>query len=270
MSDTSKLNGKMNGSLGKENKIIGIVSAKGGVGKTTTTINLGASAVNLFNKSVLLIDTNLNTGNLCLNLGLTHHPVSMNNVVKDPLSILNSVHKHKSGLHVIPSSLVRDKKKINGRKLKKVLRALSNYDLILLDSAPGIGDDAQIALKASDGLLLVVTPDFPTVYTALKTVEEAKKAKVPILGVVLNRVRNDSHEVSQKYIESVLGLPVVAIVPEDEIVQKSIPARTPAVVYEPRSDASVSYMKLSASILGKKIRKKKFFDVLVEDILKIN
>src|SRR3989338_3428679 len=164
MGEVNRVNGKINGSSVKENRIIGIVSAKGGVGKTTTTINLGASAMNLFNKSVLIIDTNLNTGNLCLNLGLTHHPIGMNSIIKDPLTILNSVHKHKSGLHVIPSSLVKDKKKVNARKLRKVLKTLNNYDLILLDSAPVIGDDAQIALKAADSILIVVTPDFPTVY----------------------------------------------------------------------------------------------------------
>ena len=190
MVNGGRLNGKVNGSMLKnsENKIIGIVSAKGGVGKTTTAINIGASAVNLFNKSVLLIDTNLNTGNLCLNLGLTYHPTSINEAVKDTASILNSIHKHKSGLHVIPSSLVNDKKKKNTKKLKKVLKSLSNYDLILLDSSPGIGEDAQIALKISDGLLLVVTPDFPTVYTALKTVEEAKKLKNPILPIIINNI----------------------------------------------------------------------------------
>ena len=173
-------NHNMEGLLNNGRKIIGIVSAKGGVGKTTTVINIGAAVVSMFKKSVLILDTNLNSGNLGLHLGLTYHPVSLSNIMKDPLSILHSVHKHKTGLHVIPSSLVLDKRKINPLSLKKKLKSLSNYDLILLDSAPGVGEDAKISLKAADTLFLIVTPDFPTIGTSIKTLEMAKGLNVPV------------------------------------------------------------------------------------------
>ena len=116
-----KNNGKSNG---KENKIIGIVSAKGGVGKTTTTINLGAAALSTFNKSVLLLDTNLDTGNLALHLGLSSHPTSIEQITRDSLSILDSIHKHKSGLHVVPSPFIAEDKKVDAVALKKKLKAL--------------------------------------------------------------------------------------------------------------------------------------------------
>lgn len=244
---------------GKDGKIWGIVSAKGGVGKTTSVMNIGAAAINLFKKSVLILDTNINTGNLGLNLGLTYHPISIYSIIKDPLSILHSVHKHKSGLHVIPSSLADENKKINPASLKKKLKALSNYDLILLDSAPGVGDDAQIAIKAADALLLVVTPDFPTIATALKTVELAKKLKVPINGIILNKVTNKRYEVSKRYVESSLGVPVLATVPYDEAVPLAISARMPSVLNQGRAPSSVSFKKLSANILNKEIKKQSFF-----------
>lgn len=239
----------------KENRIIGIVSAKGGVGKTTTAINLGAAAVNTFNKSVLVLDTNINTGNLGLNLGLTYHPVSMRSIIKDPISILHSVHKHKSGLHVIPSSLVTEKKKVNTASLRKKLKKLNNYDLILLDSAPGTGDDAQIAMKVADGLLLVVTPDMPAIGTVIKTMEMAKRLKVPVHGVVLNKVKGKKYEITVRNIETALGVPVIAIVPEDPSVQEAVYARMPVVLHKSRAPCSVSFKKLSAKILGKKIKK---------------
>jgi septum site-determining protein MinD len=244
---------------GKDSNIIGVVSAKGGVGKTTTTLNLGAAAVNLFKKSVLILDTNINTGNLGLNLGLTYHPVSMYGIIKDPISILHSVHKHKSGLHVIPSSLADENKKINPPSLKKKLKTLSNYDLVLLDSAPGVGEDAKIAIRAADSLLIVVTPDFPTIITALKTIELAKKYKVPINGVILNMVKNRKYEKTVKYIESSLGLPVLSVVPYDEAVPKSVAARMPSVLFEGRAPSSVSFKKLSALMLNKKIKKQSAF-----------
>lgn len=252
---------------GKESKIIGIVSAKGGVGKTTTALNVGAAAVNTFNKSVLILDTNINTGNLGLNLGLTYHPISMYKIIKDPLSILHSVHKHKSGLHVIPSSLADENKKINPASLKKKLKSLSNYDLIILDSAPGIGEDAKIAIKAADALLLVVTPDFPTIATALKTVELSKKLKVPIAGVIVNMVKNRKYETTKRYVESSLGLPVLSVVPYDEVVQESIAARMPSVLYKGRAPSSISFKKLSAYMLNKRIRKQSLFVRLAYAVL---
>lgn len=257
----------MEGILNNSKKVIGIVSAKGGVGKTTAAINIGATAVNMFKKSVLILDTNINTGNLGLSLGLTYHPVSMYNIIKDPLSILHSVHKHKTGLHVIPSSLVTEKNGINPVGLRKKLKSLNNYDLILLDSAPGVGEDAKIAIKASDAVFLIVTPDFPAIGTAIKTIEIVKKLKVPVEGVIVNKVRNKRFEVAGKEIERILGLPIVAVIREDESIPKSVSARMPAVLHNPNSTASISFKKLTAFIFGKKIYKRNFLTRFFSNIL---
>lgn len=243
----------MEGILNNGKKIIGVVSAKGGVGKTTTVINIGAAAANMFKKSVLILDTNLNSGNLGLNLGLTYHPASLYNIIKDPLSILHSVHKHRTGLHVIPSSLVHETRKINPISLKKKIKSLSNYDLVLLDSAPGVGEDAKISLKAADALFLIVTPDFPTIGTAIKTIELAKKLNVPVQGVIVNRVKNKRYEITRKEVERVLGLPVISTIPEDAAVAEASAARMPAVLYKPNAESSMSYKKLSSYIFGKRI-----------------
>jgi septum site-determining protein MinD len=259
----------MEGILNNGKKIVGIVSAKGGVGKTTTAVNIGAVAVNTFKKSVLVVDTNLNSGNLGLNLGLTYHPVSMYDIIKNPLSILHSVHKHKTGLHVIPSSLVSDKRKIDPASLKRKLKSLNNYDLILLDSAPGVGEDARIAIKASDILFLIITPDFPTIGTAIKTIELAKKLKVPVEGVIVNRVKHKKYEITRKEIERVLGLPIISAIPEDAAVYEAAAARMPVVLHKGNSDASVSYKKLSAFIFGKKIQAGNFINRFFNTLLRI-
>lgn len=253
----------MEGIVNNGKKVIGIVSAKGGVGKTTTAINIGASAVNMFKKSVLILDTNIDTGNLGLSLGLTYHPVSIYNIIRDPISILHSVHKHRSGLHVIPSSLVSDKRKINPSDLNKKLKSLNNYDLILLDSAPGTGEEAKITIKAADSLLLVITPDFPTLGIAIKTIELAKRMKVPVEGVIINKVKHKRYELTKKYIERTLGLPVLSMIPEDQMINEALAARIPAVLYKQNSKASQSFKELSALIFGKRAKKRnlisKFF-----------
>lgn len=260
---------KMEGIVKNGKKIIGVVSAKGGVGKTTTVINIGAVAVNSFKKSVLILDTNINSGNLGLNLGLTYHPISLSNIIKDPLSILHSVHKHKTGLHVIPSSLVGDKTKINPASLKKKLKSLNNYDLILLDSAPGVGEDAKIAIKASDALFLIVTPDFPTIGTAIKTVELAKKLNVPVEGIIVNKVKHKKYEITRKEIERVLGVPIVSIIPEDQSVYEAAAARMPVVLHRENSTASLSYKRLSAFIFGKRIQSDNFLSRFLGSMLRI-
>ncbi|MBI5148061.1 P-loop NTPase [Candidatus Pacearchaeota archaeon] len=247
----------MNGGLVNGNtKVLGIVSAKGGVGKTTTVSNIGAAAVTLFKKNTLILDANINTGNIGLALGLTYHPVSINKIIKDPVTIMSSVHKHKCGLHVIPSSLVKEKGKIDTNGLNKKLKKLKSYDLILLDSSPGVEDDAKLAIKASDALLLVLTPDFPTVATAMKTINLAKKLKKPILGVILNKVRGKKYEVSTKELEASFGLPVLASIPYDENIEEAVARRLPVVIHSPKSSSSISFKKLSANLLGKKYIKK--------------
>ena len=260
-----KLSLKMNGEiLNNGNKILGVVSAKGGVGKTTTVANVGAVAVNLFKKNTLILDANINTGNLGLALGLTYNPVSIHKIIKDPVSIMGFVHKHKSGLHVIPSSLVKEKGKINPAGLNKKLKKLKSYDLILLDSSPGIEEDAKMAIKASDSLLLVLTPDFPTIATAFKTIETAKKLRKPIVGIVLNKVKHKKYEISRKEIEARLGLPVIASIPYDEKIEEALAKRLPVVSCSPRSKSSISFKKLSAHLLGKKLVKKTFGMKLAE------
>jgi septum site-determining protein MinD len=129
---------------------------------------------------------------------------------------------------------------------------LNNYDLILLDSAPGVGEDAKIAIRAADALYLIITPDFPTIGTAVKTIELAKKLRVPIEGIIVNKVKRKRFEVTRKEIERVLGLPIISVIPEDPAVYESAAARMPVVLYRKNSAASSSYKKLSASLFGKK------------------
>lgn len=255
-------NFSVRGVINNRNKILGIVSAKGGVGKTTTAINLGASAAGLFGKKVLILDTNLNTGNLSLNLGFVYNPRSFYNVIKSSSSILHSIHKHKSGLHIIPSSLVSERRKINSAELKRKLKNL-DYDLILLDSSPGINEDTELVMKTSDGLLLITTPDFPSIGVTLRTIEFAKQLGVPIWGIVLNKVKNKRYEIGRKRIESSLHLPIISVVREDNAISDAVAASMPVVLHKKRSPASISFKKLTAMLFGEKIRPS-FLSRLVE------
>src|SRR3989338_3248141 len=103
-------------------KIITITSGKGGVGKTTTAINLGA-ALNAFGKEVIIVDANLTTPNVGLHLGAPLVPVSLNHVLLGKADITDAIYEHASGTKIIPSSLsVKELKRIDHGKLKEIAK----------------------------------------------------------------------------------------------------------------------------------------------------
>lgn len=231
-------------------KIIGIVSAKGGVGKTTTAVNLGASMINYHGKMALILDTNLTTGNLGLHLGFTYPQPSLHDVLSYKISLLNSIYTHNSGLHVIPSSLTTEEKQYNPNALRKRLKKLaSHYDLILLDSAPGLSKETRAAIKIADELIVITSPDFPALGTVTKTVELAKQMRTPVRGIILNRIKNKRYELRKNDVEGCMELPVLSMIPEDEKVSESVAARMPVIMYNPKSPASKAFRQLSAAIL---------------------
>src|SRR3989344_6849345 len=131
--------------------LITITSGKGGVGKTTTAINLGA-ALNSFGKEVIVVDANLSTPNVGLHLGAPIVPISLNHVLSGKAKIGDAIYEHESGTKIIPSSLsVKELRNLNHGKLKEVgkkLRRMADY--IIFDSAAGLGDEAMAALEAAD------------------------------------------------------------------------------------------------------------------------
>ncbi len=155
--------------------IITVTSGKGGVGKTTTTINLGA-ALNHFKKEVIIVDANLTTPNVGLHLGAPIVPVNLNHVMQGKAKVSDAIYEHDSGTKVIPSSLsVKELRKINHDKLKDVAKKLRNMaDFVLLDSAAGLGDEAVGSIEAADELIIVTNPEITADTDALKTVKLAE------------------------------------------------------------------------------------------------
>jgi len=236
----------------KKGKIIGVVSARGGTGKTTTVANLGVVLARELKKNVLALDGNITTANLGLHLGLVYPPVTLHDVLKDKISIIQAVYVHNSGLHVVPSSLELDVK-INpaylGRKIEKLK---DRYDLILMDSAPGLGREVLSVIKAVDELLVMTTPDIASIVTSLKLIELAKEMKIPIIGLILNMIRKKRYELHENDIANSLEVPVIAKIPDDEKILEAIAVKMPVVLYDPLSPASIAFKKLAARLIGKK------------------
>ncbi len=247
-------------------KIITITSGKGGVGKTTTAINLGA-AINSFGKEVIILDANLTTPNVGLHLGAPIVPVSLNHVLSGKAKISDAIYEHESGMKIVPSSLsVKELKKINHGKLKetgKRLRKMADY--VIFDSAAGLGDEANAAMESADELVLVTNPEIPAVTDALKASKLAEQLGKSIRGVIVTRTSSGKGEMPISNISDMLELPILGVVPEDTSVRQSVLMKDALVHTHPKSKAARAYREIAAKLIGKENYKEQrsFLDVLL-------
>ena len=107
-------------------------------------------------------------------------------------------------------------------------------------------------MLASDGLLVVTTPDYPTLSMTLKAINSARQKDIPIIGLVLNKVYHKDFELSLEDIEKTAEVPVMAIIPHEVNILKALSEFTPSTAYKPKSRASVEYKKLAGMLIGEK------------------
>jgi len=231
--------------------VIGVISGKGGVGKTTTSANIGLILVTEFDKRVLLIDGNITNSNLGLYLGYLCPPVTLNDILKRLLPPEKAVYVHKSGLHIIPASLGIDSK-ITYLMFKQAVNRLvksGEYDFIIVDAAAGVGPEVKATLNVCSDVLVVTVPELPTVTSAVRVTELARKMKKNVLGVVVNRVRGKPYEVLTQEIEDNCGAPVLGVVPDDDNIPESVSLREPLVLYAPNAPSSREFRGVSRQLI---------------------
>ncbi len=233
-------------------EFVAVISAKGGVGKTTTSINL-SSALDYFKRDVIVLDGNFTNPDIGIHLGKAFLPKSFHTALKGHHHINESVYKHSSGLRIIPGNISYNEA-INNKKenIVDVVRDLTNFsEVVIIDSSPGIGDDCRAVLKAVDYVLIVTTPDICSVTNSIKTVKLSKDLNKKILGVVVNMMRGENYELSVENIQTMTGQKVVGFIPYDHGFRQSIQRKTPLVNTEPTSQASIGFKKLAANLMGK-------------------
>jgi len=244
-------------------KTIGIISIKGGVGKTTIASALASSLVNNFYEKVLLIDANYSAPNLGMHMDILQPEKTIHEVLANEARIKSSIHS-RFGVDVIPGSYVF-KNQFNPLKLRDKIRLLKNdYDLIILDSSPSLNEEVLSTILASDNLFVVSTPDYPTLYCSLKAAKLAKQRGRPISGIILNKIRDPKYELSLKEIEETLDIPVVAKIPDDKAAARSLFMRIPIPIYSKHSEFSKEITNLSSALANKK-EKRSFIGLFFPD-----
>ena len=232
-------------------KVYVIISGKGGVGKTTSSINIGLS-INELGKEVIIVDANTSTPNVGLHLGSPIVPIHLNHVMNKKARVEEAIYEHESGTKIMPASLsISESDNDNYTKLPEVtkkLRKISDY--VILDSAAGLGDEAKSAMKASDEIIVITNPEISAVTDALKTIKMAEQMDKKVLGVIINRHEGKKWEMDFPTIRDMLEVPVLGIIPEDDSIKESQNMKRGVVHTHPRSKAAKAFRKIARRILG--------------------
>ncbi len=240
-------------------RIITIASGKGGVGKTTVTVNLSYALYKL-RRDVTIIDANLTSPNIYLHMNIPITPTTLHDALKGKISIKEAVYLHYSGVKVVPASIaLQDLKLREKERLSNlIVELIGTSEFIIIDAAPGLTADTIDALEACNELFVVTNPELPATVEALRVIEFTKRIGIKHIGVVLNKYARKKWELKPKYIQNFLETPIKAIIPEDDNVKKAIAKRIPVVESYPNSPAAKAFIRFAEKLLGmKRVRVKK-------------
>lgn len=236
-----------------ERHVVGVVSGKGGVGKSTIAVNI-ATLLTASGVETLLIDGDTSNPSVGLHLGIWQHSYGLQDVLEGRIAPEEAIVLHPAtGVRIIPSS-IRYVKGVKMGNLSKVVRGIKVYRHVTLDSPPGLNDDVENIIRSCTELLVVTTPDVPSVTSAAKIIDISEELRVPLAGVVVNRIMNRRYELHMSEIESLCNTRIVGKIPEDVRVPESIAAKIPVAIYAPKSPASIALQQLASEVSGVRIK----------------
>ncbi|QKY69578.1 septum site-determining protein MinD [Lentibacillus sp. CBA3610] len=236
-----------------------ITSGKGGVGKTTTTANIG-TALALMEKKVCLIDTDIGLRNLDVIMGLENRIIyDIVDVIEERCKLGQALIKDKrfDDLALLPAAQTSDKSAVTTDGMKKIVQELKQtYDYIIIDCPAGIEQGFQNAIAAADKAIVITTPEKSSVRDADRIIGLLENEEIDSPGLVINRIRNhmmkngDMLDIDD--IIQILSIDLVGIVPDDDSVIKASNTGEP-IALEGSSKASVAYRNIARRILGETV-----------------
>jgi septum site-determining protein MinD len=240
-------------------RIITITSGKGGVGKTTSTGNLGAALAKL-GKRVICLDLDIGLRSLDLILGLESHIVyDIMDVIEGRVRWQQALVRtaRAEGLYLLPASQWREKSELTSEQLKKLCSDLSaDFDFVLLDCPAGIEEGFKNAIAPAEEIIIVTTPDVPSVRGADRVVGILELAHKPTPTLILNRVQytpaQEGYILDTPDVLEILGIDLLGVIPEDPTVIINSSMGIPAVLAK-HSEAGAAFIRTARRLLGEHV-----------------
>lgn len=241
-------------------RVIVVTSGKGGVGKTTTTANLGMAFANLGEK-VVMIDADIGLRNLDIVLGLENRIVyDIVDVVEEKCKLKQALIKHKTqpNLALLPAAQTRDKSSVTPDQMITLCKELENeFSIIMIDCPAGIEQGFKNAIAAAREAVIVTNPEVSSIRDADRIIGLLESADHDITKkLIVNRIRPEmvkqNEMLSEEDVKDILGIEIVGTVPDDESIITSANKGMPAVLIE-NSVAGKELINVARRLLGENI-----------------
>jgi|SRR3989339_768354 septum site-determining protein MinD len=246
--------------------VYAIISGKGGVGKTTTTANLGIGIAQE-GKKVVLVDFDLGQRNLDLILGLENRVIyDMVHVMDDEAGLKQALikSKHADNLFLLAASQTKDKSVLVQEKVKKLIEILKEeFDYVILDAPAGIESGFEHTIMYADATIIVVNPEVSSIRDADKAIgivdaksEKAKENKKVQKFLVINRINpsmvSNGDMLASADILDILSIDLLGKIPEDKGIIEASNSGKPIILNE-NSQAGVAYKRIAKRLCGENI-----------------
>lgn len=232
--------------------VIAIAGAKGGVGKTTTTVNLGSAAAMVNEWSVVTVELDLAMANFLDFIELEEQPYpepTLHDVLAGSSSITDAAYEAPGGIDVVPSGLnLEGYASTDPAKIREGVATLrEDYDLVLLDTAAGVSYETLLPLGLADTVILVSTPRLAAVRDAKKTRQLADQLNADVAGVIFTRSGTGNAPGVEKLAEF-LGVDLLAHIPEDPAIPEAQDKGVPVLVHDLACPAAKAYWETASRI----------------------
>lgn len=240
-------------------EVIVITSGKGGVGKTTTTANLGTGFA-LLGKKVVLVDADIGLRNLDVVMGLENRIVyDLVDVTEGNCRLKQALIRDKryETLYLLPAAQTRDKDAVSPEQMKELCGELAkDFDYVIIDCPAGIEQGFKNAIAGADRAIIVTTPEVSAVRDADRIIGLLESEGKHNPKLIVNRIRpkmvkkGDMMDIDD--IIEILAIDLLGIIPEDEYIVISTNRGEPAVA-NPVSATSSAYKNIVRRLSGENV-----------------
>ena len=240
-------------------EVIVITSGKGGVGKTTTSANLGCGLA-VTGKNVVLIDADIGLRNLDVVMGLENRIVyDLVDVVEGKCRLKQALIKDKRypNLFLLAAAQTKDKSAVSPEQMVKLCETLrQEHDYIIIDCPAGIEQGFKNAIAGADRAIVVATPEVSSVRDADRIVGLLEAAEIKNIRLILNRLRPDMMKRGEMMtiddVVDILAIEVLGLVPDDESIVMTTNRGEPAVT-DNNSRAGQAFRNITQRIMGNEV-----------------